>query len=142
MAASIKATKGEPTAIRRAKGFAYHLDHIELPIYEAEQLIGSVTGMWPVDEERNKLTYEDYYKMAVEALDAHEATRGEQEERESRSHMSDGEGNMSFEENANSGKMSPMRSARFWSLLLPMITEKRRRTRCMRLTGRLQTIPI
>ena len=53
MAASIKATKGEPTAIRRAKGFAYHLDHIELPIYEAEQLIGSVTGMWPVDEERN-----------------------------------------------------------------------------------------
>ena len=111
MAASIKATKGEPTAIRRAKGFAYHLDHIELPIYEAEQLIGSVTGMWPVDEERNKLTYEDYYKMAVEALDAHEATRGEQEERESRSHMSDGEGNMSFEENANSGKM------RFGSLM-------------------------
>lgn len=32
--------------------------------------------MWPVDEERNKLTYEDYYKMAVEALDAHEADTG------------------------------------------------------------------
>ena len=58
MAASLAQTKGEPENIRRAKAFAYHLNHIEQPIYDAEQLIGSVTGMWPVDEARNQLTYE------------------------------------------------------------------------------------
>ena len=81
MADSIEQTKGEPTAIRRAKGFAWHLDHIDLPVYPAEQLAGSVTGMWPVDEERNQLTYEDYYKMAVEALDAYDKTRKENDKR-------------------------------------------------------------
>ena len=111
MADSIEQTKGEPTAIRRAKGFAWHLDHIDLPVYPAEQLAGSVTGMWPVDEERNQLTYEDYYKMAVEALNAYDKTRKENDKRESRSHQSDTEGNVSFEENVNAGKM------RFGSLM-------------------------
>ena len=111
MAESIRQTKGEPTAVRRAKGFAWHLDHVELPIYPAEQLVGSVTGMWPVDEQRNRLTYEDYYQLAVEALDAHDLVRGEEAERESRNHQSDTEGNLSFEENVNAGKM------RFGSLM-------------------------
>ena len=38
MAASLAQTKGEPENIRRAKAFAYHLNHIEQPIYDAEQL--------------------------------------------------------------------------------------------------------
>lgn len=54
MAASLAETKGEPENIRRAKALAYHLQHIGQPVYDAEQLIGSVTGMWPVDEERNQ----------------------------------------------------------------------------------------
>ena len=33
MADAIRATEGEPRAIRRAKGFAYHLDHVELPVF-------------------------------------------------------------------------------------------------------------
>lgn len=111
MAYSIMQTKGEPAAIRRAKGFAWHLDHVELPVYPAEQLAGSVTGMWPVDEERNRLTYDDYYKMAVEALELYDAAEKEEEVQESKNHQDVTEGGASFEENVNAGKM------RFGSLM-------------------------
>ena len=67
--------------------------------------------MWPVDEERNELTYEDYYRIAVEALDAYDATREENAKQESRNHQRANEGNVSFEENVNAGKM------RFGSLM-------------------------
>ena len=42
LAASLKTTKGEPQCIRRAKALVYHLEHVETPIYEAEQLIGCI----------------------------------------------------------------------------------------------------
>ena len=76
MAASLAQTKGEPENIRRAKAFAYHLKHIEQPIYDAEQLIGSVTGMWPVDEARNQLTYEQLKQETQQMLDTYFANRG------------------------------------------------------------------
>lgn len=76
MAVSLKTTVGEPQNIRRAKALVYHLENIDTPIYEAEQLIGSVTGMWPVDTERNEiLTYEALTQEAIEMLDAYFAER-------------------------------------------------------------------
>ena len=76
LAASLKTTKGEPQCIRRAKALVYHLEHVETPVYEAEQLIGSVTGMWPVDEERNRtLTYEQLTKETIAMLDQYFAQR-------------------------------------------------------------------
>src|SRR5699024_4057756 len=74
MATSLKQTVGEPQNIRRAKALVYHLEHVAQPIYEAEQLIGSVTGMWPVDHER-VLTYNQLRQETIEMLDAYFAKR-------------------------------------------------------------------
>ena len=70
LAASLETTKGEPQNIRRAKALVYHLEHVAAPVYEAEQLIGSVTGMWPLDEERNRtMTYERLRQETIAMLD-------------------------------------------------------------------------
>lgn len=115
MAASLATTKGEPQNIRRAKALAYHLKHIDQPVYDAEQLIGSVTGMWPVDEERNKLTYDELKKEAQEMLDAYFAKRGGfnhyENAREGQMLLSYKKGGLSFEEQANLAKF------RFGSLM-------------------------
>ena len=57
LAASLRQTEGEAQSVRRAKALVYHLEHVDTPIYEGEQLIGSVTGMWAVDPERSKTPY-------------------------------------------------------------------------------------
>lgn len=105
MAASLSTTKGEPENIRRAKAFAYHLAHIDQPVFDAEQLIGSVTGMWPVDEDRNKVTYEHLKQEAIELLDAYFEKRGGfnhyENTREDKMMFSYKKGGLSFEEQAN-----------------------------------------
>lgn len=115
MAASLAQTKGEPENIRRAKAFAYHLNHIEQPIYDAEQLIGSVTGMWPVDEARNQLTYEQLKQETQQMLDEYFAKRGVfnhyDNTREGQMLFSYKKGGLSFEEQANLTKF------RFGSLM-------------------------
>ncbi|MCI8376076.1 MAG: pyruvate formate lyase [Lachnospiraceae bacterium] len=99
MAAEIQATKGEPRAIRRAKGFAYHLDHVALPVYPAEQLVGSVTGMWPVDPVQNAKTYEDFYAEAEKALDAYDKDRIYAPKPEDEKYENAMDGSANFEEN-------------------------------------------
>lgn len=115
MAASLAQTKGEPENIRRAKAFAYHLKHIEQPIYDAEQLIGSVTGMWPVDEARNQLTYEQLKQETQQMLDEYFANRGGfnhyDNAREGQMLFAYKKGGLSFEEQANLTKF------RFGSLM-------------------------
>ena len=115
MAASLAQTKGEPENIRRAKAFAYHLKHIEQPIYDAEQLIGSVTGMWPVDEARNQLTYEQLKQETQQMLDTYFANRGGfnhyDNTREGQMLFAYKKGGLSFEEQANLTKF------RFGSLM-------------------------
>ncbi len=51
IAESLKATTGEPRQIRRAKAFAFLLDHVDLAVLPAEKLGGSILGMWPVAPE-------------------------------------------------------------------------------------------
>ena len=70
LAASLRQTEGEAQSVRRAKALVYHLEHVDTPIYEGEQLIGSVTGMWAVDPERSKTPYAQLREEAVAALDA------------------------------------------------------------------------
>lgn len=115
MAASLAQTKGEPENIRRAKALAYHLKYVDLPIYDAEQLIGSVTGMWPVDEARNQLTYEELRLEAQVMLDAYFEKRGAfnhyENAREGQMMFSYKKGGLSFEEQANLSKF------RFGSLM-------------------------
>lgn len=115
MAASLAQTKGEPENIRRAKALAYHLQHIEQPVYEAEQLIGSVTGMWPVDAQRNALCYEQFQQEAQQMLDQYFAERGGfnhyENAREGQMLFSYKKGGLSFEEQASLSKF------RFGSLM-------------------------
>ena len=99
MADAIRATEGEPRAIRRAKGFAYHLDHVELPVFPAEQLVGSVTGMWPVDPVQNAKTYDDFYQEAVKALDEYDKNRIYAQNEDGKEHEENTEGSANFEEN-------------------------------------------
>lgn len=115
MAASLQMTKGEPENVRRAKALAYHLQHVEQPVFDAEQIIGSVTGMWPVDEARNKVSYEELKDECRQMLDAYFENRGEYQNYESNwsgelmfYHR---EGGISFEERANLSKF------RFGSLM-------------------------
>lgn len=96
MATSLKQTVGEPQNIRRAKALVYHLEHVAQPIYEAEQLIGSVTGMWPVDHER-VLTYNQLRQETIEMLDAYFAKRVPESEAEVGFAYREG---LSFEESA------------------------------------------
>ncbi len=109
MAESLNATLGEPQNIRRAKALVYHLEHIGMPVFEAEQVIGSVTGMWPVDEERNSnLTYEQLKSETIELLDNYFARREDVDKNEVGFGYKEGR---SFEESAKSSKF------RFGSLM-------------------------
>lgn len=108
LAASLKTTVGEPQNIRRAKALVYHLQHIDLPVYDAEQLPGSVTGMWPVDVQRNQVEYAQLRAEAVEALDAYFATRREDQDKDGSFSAREG---LSFEESTAISKL------RFGSLM-------------------------
>jgi formate C-acetyltransferase len=51
VAESLERTEGEPVALRRAKGFAYLLDHVDQVVHPHELLAGSVLGLWPLAEQ-------------------------------------------------------------------------------------------
>lgn len=109
LAASLKTTKGEPQMIRRAKALVYHLEHIDTPVFDSEQLIGSVTGMWPLDEERNKtLTYDQLREEAIVMLDEYFRKRSQVDKNDVGFGYRDG---LSFEEAAMMSKF------RFGSLM-------------------------
>lgn len=108
LAASLRGTKGEPQIIRRAKALVYHLEHVEMPVYDAEQLLGSVTGMWPVDEARNEVPYDALRAEAVEALDRYFASRREDQDKDGSFSAREG---LSFEESTAISKL------RFGSLM-------------------------
>lgn len=48
IAESLNSTKGEPTQIRRAKGFAYILEKMEQIVLPYELITGSMLGMCPI----------------------------------------------------------------------------------------------
>ena len=109
LAASLETTKGEPQNIRRAKALVYHLEHVAAPVYEAEQLIGSVTGMWPLDEERNRtMTYERLRQETIAMLDEYFQKRSAVDKDDLGFGYKDG---LSFEESAMLAKF------RFGSLM-------------------------
>ena len=43
IAESLRETEGQPKELRRAKAFAHHLKKVQKPVYDHEQLIGSIT---------------------------------------------------------------------------------------------------
>lgn len=108
LAASLRQTEGEAQSVRRAKALVYHLEHVDTPIYEGEQLIGSVTGMWAVDPERSKTPYAQLREEAVAALDAYFAARPDELDKEDSFSERDG---LSFEEKTAISKL------RFGSLM-------------------------
>ena len=108
MAASLKTTIGEPQNIRRAKALKYHLENIEMPVYDSEHLIGSVTGMWLVDEARSQLNFEVLREEAIGALDAYFASRQEDQDKDGSFSAREG---LSFEESTAISKL------RFGSLM-------------------------
>lgn len=75
IAESLRETVGQPRETRRALAFAYHLGKVEKPIYEHEQLIGSITGMCPVDHTIPGL--DARREEAIAVLDAYFASKRE-----------------------------------------------------------------
>ena len=73
IAESLKETKGEPREIRRAKAFAHHLNKVSKPVYDGEQIIGSITGMCPVDPDVPSL--DERREEAIRVLDKHFAAK-------------------------------------------------------------------
>ncbi len=73
IAHSLKETEGEPRELRRAKAFAYHLGAVKKPVYDGELIIGSITGMCPVDE--NEPSLDQRRAEAIEVLDKHFADK-------------------------------------------------------------------
>lgn len=79
VAESLRDTVGEPRELRRAKAFAHHLAKVGKPVYDHEQLIGSITGMCPVDPDVPGL--DARREEAVRVLDAHFAAKREGQRR-------------------------------------------------------------
>jgi len=69
IAESLRETEGQPKELRRAKAFAHHLKKVSKPVYDHEQLIGSITGMCPVDPDVPDL--DARREEAVRVLDAY-----------------------------------------------------------------------
>lgn len=65
---SLRQTAGEPTQIRRAKLFAYILNHVPTPVLPYELIAGTMTGMCPLWE--GMITKEEQLKKAREAVEA------------------------------------------------------------------------
>lgn len=73
IAESLRATEGQAREIRRAQAFAHHLKKVAKPVYDHEQLIGSITGMCPVDPDAPNL--DARREEAVRILDAYFAEK-------------------------------------------------------------------
>ena len=73
IAESLKETLGQPRELRRAHAFAHHLSKVQKPIYDGEQLIGSITGMCPVDE--GLPNFDARREDAIRILDQHFAEK-------------------------------------------------------------------
>lgn len=67
VAASLRATEGEPLQIRRAKAAACLLDSVTLQIFPEEPLVGSMIGLWEL--ETNLPSYEEQKRIAIEAIE-------------------------------------------------------------------------
>lgn len=67
IADSLKLTEGEPTQIRRAKGFAYILEKVEQVVLPHELITGSMLGMCPVYGK--KMTKEEQHDFAVQTIE-------------------------------------------------------------------------
>ncbi len=74
-AASLRQTEGESIPLRRAKGIAHLLDHTPLDIHPYELLIGSITGLCPL--ETNLPSYEDQKQHAIAIIEDYIATRNQ-----------------------------------------------------------------
>lgn len=67
VAESLKQTEGEPTQIRRAKGFAYVLENVEQQVLPYEKLAGTMLGMCPLYE--NVMSKDQQYDHAVKVIE-------------------------------------------------------------------------
>lgn len=65
---SLGESEGEPRQIRRAKLFAYILNHVPTPVLPYELIAGTMTGMCPLWE--GYITKEEQIKKARETVDA------------------------------------------------------------------------
>lgn len=66
VAESLKETEGEPVQIRRAKGFAWVLDHVKQVVLPYETITGSMLGMCPMYED--VMTKEEQERFAEKAI--------------------------------------------------------------------------
>lgn len=75
IAESLRETVGQPRETRRALAFAHHLGKVAKPVYDDEQIIGSITGMCPVDPDVPDL--DARREEAIAVLDEHFAAKRE-----------------------------------------------------------------
>ena len=73
VAESLKQTEGEPTQIRRAKGFAYVLENVEQQVLPYEKLAGTMLGMCPLYE--NVMSKDQQYDHAVKVIEEYLAKK-------------------------------------------------------------------
>ena len=67
VAESLKQTEGEPTQIRRAKGFAYVLENVEQQVLPYEKLAGTMLGMCPLYD--NVMSKEQQQDCATKVIE-------------------------------------------------------------------------
>ena len=67
VADSLRMTKDEPTQIRRAKAFAYILEHVKQEVFPYELLVGTMAGMIPVYEKH--LSIEQQEQLANQIIE-------------------------------------------------------------------------
>jgi len=67
IAQSLTETEGEPTQIRRAKGFAHLLGQVEQVVLPYEKIVGSILGMCPVYEKT--MTKEEQEQKAIRTIE-------------------------------------------------------------------------
>lgn len=65
VADSLKQTEGQPIQIRRAKAFAYVLDHVKQEVLPCEKIVGTMLGMCPLYENVMTETEQETYAVRV-----------------------------------------------------------------------------
>ncbi len=107
VAESLKRTTSEPVQLRRAKGFAYVLDHVEQIVLPFEKITGTMLGMCPLYED--KMSKEEQRTYASSVIKNYLEKKGQNQECDGRIQFEEGHAK-SFEDDFTSKKSR-------WSLM-------------------------
>ncbi len=112
---ALKDTEGEPKQIRRAKAFAYVLEHVEQEVHPYELIAGTMTGLCPVYSDVP--TIEEQEKEAVKIIEEYREKKAKSQNFDGAIQFTEGHAK-SFEEDMGSRKSR-------WSLMSRVLHDTR-----------------